>query len=170
MNGWRKLPHIDREVQRLYDYPQQFAEDIYDRIEHELRRQRGMRRFKNRAPVYRVRDDPETDSKASAIPELPARYFGSSDKQIVAAHKAEPYDRAQLLRERQEGHFLVSYETPGGWIALKKDLLTEVLGAGRDARIVGLPLDAAQVLRLMCTDLVIPENVADQASVPEARK
>ena len=79
----------------------------------------------------------------------------------MAAHKAEPYDRAQLLHERQEGHFLVSYETPDGWIALKKDLLTEVLGAGRDARIVGLPLDAAQVLRLMCTDLVIPENVAN---------
>ena len=32
--------------------------------------------------------------------------------------------------------------------------------------IVGLPLDAAQVLRLMCTDLVMPENVADQPSVP----
>jgi len=71
----------------------------------------------------------------------------------VAAHKAEPYDRAQLLAGRREGHFLVSYETPGGWIALKKDLLTEVPGAGRDARIVGLPLDAAQVLRLMCADL-----------------
>ena len=51
-------------------------------------------------------------------------------------------------------------------MALKKDLLTEVLGAGRDARIVGLPRDAAQVLRLMCPDLVIPENVADQASAP----
>jgi len=35
-------------------------------------------------------------------------------------------------------------------------LLTEVLGAGRDAKIAGLPLDAAQVLRLMCTDLVKP--------------
>ena len=58
----------------------------------------------------------------------------------------------------------------GGWIGLKKELLAEVLGAGRDARIVGLPPDAAQVLRFMCTDLVytgvIPENVADQASVP----
>jgi hypothetical protein len=107
----------------------------------------------------------ETDSKASAITELPARYFASSDRQIVAAHKAEPYDGAQLLAGRREVHFLVSYETPGGWIALKKDLLTEVLGAGRDARIVGLPFDAAQVLRLMCTDLMIPENVAAQASV-----
>jgi hypothetical protein len=170
VNGWRKLPHIDREVQRLYDYPQRFAEDVYDRIESELRwrdSKDGVCDGSRTGRLYIVSgDDPDADSNASAIPELPARYFGSSDKQIVEAHKATPYDRAQLLHERQEGHFLVSHETPGGWIALKKDLLTEVLGAGRDARIVGLPLDAAQVLRLMCTDLVIPENVADQASVP----
>jgi hypothetical protein len=88
------------------------------------------------------------DSKESAIPELPCRYFASSDT-------------AQLMRERQEGIFLVSYETSGGWIAIKKELLTEVLGAGRDARIVGLPFDVAQLLRRMCTDLVAPENVAD---------
>ncbi|HEV8414766.1 MAG TPA: hypothetical protein VGQ49_14315 [Bryobacteraceae bacterium] len=159
VNGWRKLPHIDREVQRLFEYPQQFAEDVYRRIESELARKgRGGSRT---GRLYI--DDLEADSKASAIPELPAGYFVSSDRQIIAAHKAESYDRAQLLAGRREGHFLVSYETPGGWMALKKDLLTEVLGAGRDARIAGLPLDAAQVLRLMCTDLAVPENVADQA-------
>jgi len=76
------------------------------------------------------------------------------DCRRVAAHKAAPCDREQLLAGRREGHFLVRYETPGGWIALRKDLLTEVLAAGRDARIVGLPLDAGQVLRLMSTDLV----------------
>lgn len=171
VNGWRRLPHIDREVQRLYDYPQQFAEDVYDRIEHELRQRDSNAEACDSSRTGRLYivsymasgDDPETDSIASAIPELPPRYVGSSDKQIVAAHKAEPYDRAQLLAGRREGHFLVSYETPGGWIALKKDLLTEVLGAGRDARIAGLPLDAAQVLRLMCTDLMTPENVASEA-------
>ncbi len=160
VNGWRKLPHIDREVQQLYDYPQQFAEDIYDRIERELRRRDSNAEACNGSRTGRLYivsgDEPETDSKASAIPELPARYFGSSDRHFVAAHKAEPYDLAQLLAGRQEGHFLVSYETPDGWIALKKDLLTEVLGAGRDARIVGLPLDAAQVLRLMCTEVLSP--------------
>jgi hypothetical protein len=170
VNGWRKLPHIDPEVQRLYDYPQQFAEDIYDRIEHELRRCDSEVEASDGASTGRLyivsADDSETDSRVSAIPELPARYLGSSDRQIVAAHKAEPYDQAQLLRERQEGHFLVSYETPGGWIALKKNLLAEVLAAGRDARIVGLPLDVARVLRFMCTDLVVPENAIDQASVP----
>jgi hypothetical protein len=173
VNGWRKLPHIDREVQRLYDYPQQFAEDVYGRIESELRRRDANAEACDGSRTGRLYivfgDDPETDSKASTIPELPARYFGSSDSQIVAAHKAEPYDQAQLLAGRREGHFLVSYETPGGWIALKKDLVTEVLGEGRDARIVGLPLGAAQVLRLMCTDLMILENVADQASQAEAK-
>ena len=165
VNGWRKLPHIDREVQRLYDYPQQFAENIYNRIERELRFRDSTAEACDSSRTGRLSivsgGDPQTDSNASAIPELPARYFVSSDRQIVAAHKAEPYDRAQLLAGRREGHFLVSYETPGGWIAVKKDLLTEVLGAGRDARIVGLPLDAAQVLRLMCSDLVIPENGVD---------
>jgi hypothetical protein len=174
VNGWRKLPHIDREVQRLYDYPQPFAEEVYDRIEKELKRREAC----DGTGTGRLYiDDPQTGSKASAIPELPHGYFVSSDRQTVAAHKAEPYDRAQLLAGRREGHFLVScqvsYETPGGWIALKKDLLTEVLGAGRDARIAGLPLGAAQVLRLMCADLVIPETVADQSNVPassEAKK
>ena len=169
VNGWRKLPHIDREAQRVYDYPQQFAEDVYDRIESELAH-KGCDGSRTGRLYIVPGDDPGVDLKETAIPALPDRYFVSSDRQIVAAHKAEPYDRAELLAGRREGHFLVSYEvsyeTPGGWIALKKDLLTEVLGAGRDARIVGLPLHAAQVLRLMCKDLVIPENVADQASVP----
>jgi hypothetical protein len=164
VNGWRQLPHIPPEVQRLYDYPQQFAEDVYGRIESALRRlDSGSRTGR----LYIASgDDPEADSKALAIPELPPRYSGSSDKQMVAAHQAEPYDRAQLLAGRREAHFLVSYETPGGWIALKEELLTEVLGAGRDARIAGLPPDAAQVLRLMCTDLVMPENAVDPARVP----
>jgi hypothetical protein len=138
VNGWRKLPHIDREVQRLFDYPQQFAEDIYNRIESELSR-RDLRTGR----LYIVSgDDPQTNS---AIPEVPARYFVSSE--------ADPYKQAQLLAGRREAHFLVSYETRDGWMALKKDLLTEVLGAGSDARIAGLPLEAAQVLQLMCSDL-----------------
>jgi hypothetical protein len=167
VNGWRKLPHINREVQRSFEYPQQFAEDIYDRIAGELSRCDSNAEACDSSRTGRLYLVSGNDSsKTSAIPDLPARYFGSSDRQIVAAHKAEPYDRAQLLRDRQEGHFLVSYETPGGWAALKKDLLTEVLAAGRDARIVGLPLDAAQVVQFMCADLLIPERVADQASVP----
>lgn len=170
VNGWRKLPHIGREAQGLYDYPQPFAQEVYDRIGSELRRRAESCTGSDAGRLY-IMPGNESDSNAPAIPELPARYFVSSDKETVAAHKAEPFNRAQLLAGRREGHFLVSYETvsyetPGGWIALKKDLLTEVLGAGRDARIIGLPPDAAQVLRLMCAVLAIPENVADQASVP----
>src|SRR6185295_11098599 len=38
VNGWRQLPHLSRDVTRQFDYPQQFAEDIFDRIELALRR------------------------------------------------------------------------------------------------------------------------------------
>ena len=69
---------------------------------------------------------------------------------MVAAHRAESYDEAQLLTDRSEGKFLVSYKTPGGWLAITKTVLTEVLGAGHDAKIVGLPPVAAGVLKLMC--------------------
>ncbi|MBV9505927.1 MAG: hypothetical protein JO323_13075 [Acidobacteriia bacterium] len=174
VNGWRRLAHIDRETQRLYDYPQQFAEEVYDRIGRELRRRdldAGARESSKIGHLYIVcGNDLVIDSKGAAIPELPARYFASSDPQMVAAQKAEPYEQAQLLAGRREGHFLVSYETPGGWMALKKDLLTDVLGVGGDARIVGLPLEAAQVLRLMCTDLTRPEHGGDEASVAGSRE
>ena len=155
VNGWRKLPHIDREVQRLYDYPQRFAEEVFDRIESEVGRRDDGCRTGRLHLVFG--GDAEAHSQRQ-VGDLPHGYFVTSDPQIVAAHKAEAYDEAQLLAGRREAHFLVSYKTPGGWIALKKELLTEVLGAGRDARIAGLPRDATQVLRLMCRDLVTPEN------------
>jgi hypothetical protein len=94
------------------------------------------------------------DSKAAAIPDLPIRYVQSSDKELVAARNAEACDQAQLEKERVEGFFVVSYESAGGSVAITKDLLTEVLGAGRDAKLAGLPGLAIERLRLMCRDLV----------------
>lgn len=170
VSGWRKLPHIDEEVQKRFDYPQQFAADIFARIEHALRAAaRAAADGEASAVVQTGRlwvlsaQDPEASSKASQIPDLPIRYIGSSDAQIVAADKAHSYDQACLLRDRQEGMFLVSYETSGGWTAMTKDILTEVLGAGRDAKIVGLPDVAARVLALMCPGLVIHSGHAESS-------
>ena len=164
-SGWRKLPHIEQEVQRQFDYPQQFAEDIFDRIEQALRRR--VSDGETNAAVRAGRlfivagDDLEADAKTSLIPDLPVRYIGSSDVQIVAANRAHSYDEARLLRDRQEGMFLVSYKTSDGWAAITKDILTEVLGAGRDVKIAGLPGVAVGVLRLMCPNLVVlPQSVA----------
>ena len=75
--------------------------------------------------------------------------------QIVAAHKAESDDQTHLLDGRLEGEFILSYKTSGGWVAITKDILTEVLGAGQDVKIVGLPRVAAGVLKLMCPNFVI---------------
>jgi hypothetical protein len=59
------------------------------------------------------------------------------------------------LHGRAEGEFLVTYETAGGWAAVTKDVLTDVVGAGRDAQVVELPRESARVLQLMCPDLVV---------------
>ena len=61
-----------------------------------------------------------------------------------------------------EGEFVISYQTSGGWVAITKDMLTEVLGAGRDAKIA-LPRAAGAVLTLMCPNLVV---LAEYASRP----
>ncbi len=163
VNGWRKLPHLTRDVEKQFDYPQQFAEAVFDRIDQALRR--CLPDGEANAVVQTGRlfvlpeETPQTDSKSSLIPDLPVRYIRSSDMQIVAAHKADAYDETQLLSERREGKCLLSYETPGGWVAITKAILTEALGAGHDGKIVGLPPVAVGVLKLMCPNLVVlPEN------------
>jgi hypothetical protein len=107
-------------VIRQFDYPQQFAEDIFDRIEQALAN-----------PVARTGrlvilpgDDPH-------------------------AHRAVAYDEAQLLSDRREGRCLLSYQTPAGWVAISKTILTDVLGEGHDATIAGLPPVALEALELM---------------------
>jgi hypothetical protein len=138
VNGWRKLPHLTRDVERLFDYPQQFAEDIFDRIEQALRRRVSGGEANAVVQTGRLfllaADNPQPDSKVLVIP--------------------ESYDQTQLLSDRREGKFVVSYETPDGWRAIPKTILTELLGAGRDVKIVGLPPAAVGVLKLMCPQLV----------------
>lgn len=168
VDRWRKLPHIDTEVQRLYDYPQQFADEMFERIEQALGRCVSDAEAHDAVRTGRLvlvpGDDQQADANLSRISDLPVRYIGSSDPQIVAAGKADSCDQTRLLRDRQEGYFVVSFETSGGWLAIRKDMLTEVLGAECDARIVGLPPEAEHVLKLMCRNMVAPD-VPEQARV-----
>jgi len=162
VNGWRKLPHVKQEVARLFEYPQQFAEDIFTRIENALRKRVSDDEANAAAHTGRLfilpGDEGHADSKLLQTPDLPMQYFRSSDREIVAAHKAVPCEQADLLHSRLEGEFVLSYEASGGWVAVTKDVLTEVLGAGRDAKIAGLPQTAAGVLSLMCPDLVVLQD------------
>ena len=171
VTGWRKLPHLSRDVAKLFDYPQQFAEDIFDRLEHALRKRAADDEANAVVETGRLFILPEgerADPKATLIPELPVRYVGSSDMQLVAVHKADFVTEAQLLSDRQEGRCVVSYMTPGGWVAITKAFLTEVLGTGRDVKIVGLPPAAAEVLTLMCANLAIVQEISG-ASVSRDR-
>jgi hypothetical protein len=158
VTGWRKLPHLKPDVQKLFEYPQQFADDIFDRIEQALRRRVSDGAADAIGQTGRLfivpGDDRDADPDASSIPDLPVRYVRSSDPQMVAAHRAEPQDEAPLLSDRREGRCVLSYKTSGGWVAITKAVLTEVFGAGRDAKIVGLPPDAVGVLTLMCRGLI----------------
>jgi len=167
VNGWRKLPHLTREMERLFEYPQQFAEEMFARIEHALRRRVSgqVNAVVQSGRLFALAADcPERDSKASLIPELPIRYVRSSDEQIVAEHRAEPCDGIQLLSSRKEGMFVLSYETPGGWLAITKTVLTEVLGAGHDVKIVGLPPVAIEALTLMCPRLLASDHAVRHLS------
>jgi hypothetical protein len=163
VSGWRKLPHLTPEVVKQFDYPQQFAEEVFGRVEQSLLRRASDGEVNAVASIGRLFIVPEDQSRAkleaSSIPDLPIRYIRSTDRQLVAAHKAEAYDEARLSGDRREGRCLLSYKTAGGWVAISKDVLTEVLGAGRDVKIVGLPPLAASVLKLMCPSLaVVPQN------------
>jgi hypothetical protein len=157
VNGWRALPHIDAQVQRLFDYPQRFAEDMFARVERALHRRSagGEPHAASRTGRLFIPAAEDPEPEVSRIAALAVRYIGSSDPQLVAGGKAHPYDQQRLLRDRQEGMFVVSHQTSGGWVAISKDILTEVLGAGHDARIAGLPHAAAGVLKLACPDLVV---------------
>jgi hypothetical protein len=157
VSGWRKLPHLKRDVETLFDYPQRFAEEIFDRIEQALRRH--VSRGETNAGVHTgqlfvLAEGDLHDSKASLIPDLPVRYIRSSDKPLVAAGKAEYQDDAQLASDRREARCLLSYKTPAGWAAISKAVITEILGEGRDAKVAGLPPVAVDALKLMCPSLV----------------
>ena len=164
VSGWRKLPHLTPDVEKLFDYPQRFAEDVFERVERALRRRASGDEASAVVRIGRLfvfhEDDLPADSNASSIPDLPVRYIASSDAELVAAHKAEPCDEAQLLSGRREGKYVLSYKTPGGWVGITKAVLTEVLGDGRDVRIVGLPSVAAAVLALMCPNLTATRRYA----------
>lgn len=153
VNGWRNLPHVKPEVLRQFEYPRQFVADISARIEQALQHRIAAN---TTAPCGRLLIVPgDVEATLAQVPEVPLCYRLSSDPRAVAAGQAEVQGQDDLLHCRLEGEFLVSYQTAEGWMALDKDLLTDIIGAGRDARLAGLPRVATGVLRLMCPELVV---------------
>jgi hypothetical protein len=158
VSGWRNLPHVPREVVKLFEYPQRFAEAMFERIERALRTCAGRGQGSAAQPVrgrFFIAPEGAPPRASAAPPQLPPEFVVATDRALVAAGKAVAYDEAQLLHSRVEGELLVSYRTPRGWVAVTKDALSEVLGAGHDATIAGLPREAAYVLKLMCGDLAV---------------
>ena len=49
----------------------------------------------------------------------------------------------------------MSFKTTGGWMAITKAVLSELLEAGQDAKLTGLPPSAVEALKLMYPELVV---------------
>jgi hypothetical protein len=166
VTGWRKLPHVAREVESQFEYPQRFADQMFARIERALGARlagSGTDSVVRTGRLFVVPEDGSRgDSETSQLPELPIEYIESSDPQLVAARKADSYDESRIASDRREGRCLVSYKASGGWVAISKAVLTDVMGAGRDVKIADLPPVAAETLKLMGRGLVVlPAQPAD---------
>ena len=148
VSSWRDLPHIKPEVLKQFEYPLEFVDAMHARVEQALRIA-AQGEVTYRAGKLHLADDADI-----SIEPLSTRYIASSDARLVEAQQAEVKNQDDLLYCRLEGEFVVSFETAGGWVGITKDLLTEVLGEGRDARLTGLPASARNELRLMCPDLI----------------
>lgn len=159
VSGWRRLPHVSAEVQKLYEYPQEFAAGIFGRVETVLEQcvaaggkpPAGLRTGR----LYIAAGEAAPGSPGAGTPQLSPGYVLSSDPGLVQAGRATACDQDRLLRDRREGEFLVSWQSPGGWVAISKDVLTAVLGAGQDAGIAGLPPAALAVLETLCGGLAV---------------
>jgi hypothetical protein len=149
VSGWRRLPHVPPEVQKLYEYPQAFAEALFQRMADTLLTHGTAGGHPRTGRLFLA--------PAAAVPELRSEYFLSSDAHIVGAGKARACEEARLLADRNEGEFLLSHRTGGGWTAITKDVLTDHLGAGHDARLAGLPDTANQVLALLYPGLLVTQ-------------
>jgi hypothetical protein len=146
ISGWRRLPHMPQDVVKLYAYPQAFAEEIFARIEQALRLAA--------ADAGRPGNTGRIFIDAQGIAGLPVAYLLSSDPGIIGSGRAQCCEDARLRADRQEGMYLVSYQTSSGWMAISKDVLTEALGAGRDVNIEGLPPVAVRTLELLYPELL----------------
>jgi hypothetical protein len=159
VNGWRTLPHIKPEVVQQFEYPAQFAADMHARIEQQLRQRVAAGDSNSSVPTGKLYLLQVNDLQAAGMPphicELPVHYIHASDPARVAVRMAEAKELQDILFCRLEGEYVVSYRTEQGCVGITKDMLTEVVGAGKDARLAGLPKEAVDVLRLMCPELVV---------------
>lgn len=149
IRGWRRLPHVPQEVLKMYEYPQQFAEQIFGRVEQALRC-RGADATPFRTGRLHI--------DAADVADLPVEHVLSSDPQLIEAGKAQSLAVDRLLADRQEGMHLVSWQTPGGWNAISKNALG-VLGTGIDVNLRNLPSGVIRALELMYRGmLAAPQN------------
>ena len=93
--------------------------------------------------------------RRSSIPDLSVQYIVVVGQASRRREQGRCFDETAALAQPNGGRVPRQLPDPGGWVAISKDVLTDVLGAGRNAKVAGLPRDAARVLKLMCPELVV---------------
>lgn len=156
ISGWRRLPHVSGDVLQMYEYPQRFAEQMFERIDRTLRERGDVAATTRTGRLFLHGASAGNSTPAAQALELPSRFVQSSDPALVTACRALYREAARILDDRREGMHLVSFQTAQGWVAISKDLLSEVLGNGQDAQAGWLPQDAARVLQTLYPELVAP--------------
>lgn len=156
VNSWRRLPHVKPEVAQQYEYPQDFVDAMLTRVQRVLQQRLAAEWTAPTAGRLQLLSQGAAwPSALQQVQDLARPFVLASDAAEVATGRAAAMDAGDLQHCRMEGEFLVSYATTAGWVAIGKDLLTDVLGAGHDARLAGLPPAAANTLCLMCPALVV---------------
>src|SRR5690606_38057369 len=106
--GWRRLPHVRKDVQQKFEYPQQFAQEIFGRIVTALRKRVANERIETGRLFILTGQDPAAEAACADLAPMPLQYLLSSDLQAVAGYRARSCDEASLLHDRFEGEFAVS--------------------------------------------------------------
>jgi len=114
--------------------PPAVREDMFDRIEQALRQRRCRRRAGAATRTGRLfilsEDDPRADSTASLAPICRSNISCRRTRGMVTRTKLSLMT-SRSSSQSARGGVRCGYETSGGWVAITKDFLTEVLGRAR---------------------------------------
>ena len=158
INAWRHLPHVAPDVTRQFEYPQDFVAAVAQRVEQALQRRVAGLRPAASGRLCIVQEAGPAAAADPVLPDvgwLPPAYVLSQEPARLHAQQTTVMAAGDFMHCRMEGEFLVSWQGAQGWLALGKDLLSTVLGEGRDIKVAGLPPTAVATLQLMAPDLVV---------------
>jgi hypothetical protein len=156
--GWRRLPRRAGEREH-FEHTPEFAREVFD---HLLQALRARVAHPNRAnasdsPDVRLLVVPEggtTNEPVARDAVSGQQFLLTSDAARAAATGATEHDRAQLVKERNEGGYLATAEVAGQWWAITKTVLTFATLQPQAVVLTDVPPVLLEPLRLACPGMI----------------